>query len=148
LDERKPEGLGSVIAGEIELEDALRTLDVGGGELRVLPAGFPPPNPSELLGSEQMFALLADLSESSDLVILDTPPIAHVSDAIALLHNVDGVLLAVSVSSTRDPEARRLRDQLQELDANVLGVVANGGTAQSGYGYAGSAERARSTETV
>jgi len=61
---------------------------------------------------------------------------------------VDGVLLAASVSSTRDPEARRLRDQLQELDANVLGVVANGGTAQAGYGYAGSAERARSTTTV
>ena len=58
------------------------------------------------------------------------------------------IVLAATVSSTRDPEARRLRDQLHELDANILGVVANGGSATAGYGYAGSTERARSAEAV
>jgi Mrp family chromosome partitioning ATPase len=56
-----------------------------------------------------------------------------VSDAISLLRHVDGVLITASVNSTRGPEATRLRDQLQGLDANVLGVVANGGSAMSGY---------------
>ena len=55
------------------------------------------------------------------------------ADAISLLRHVDGVLVTASVNSTRGPEASRLRDQLQGLDANVLGVVANGGSALSGY---------------
>ena len=55
------------------------------------------------------------------------------ADAISLLRHVDGVLVTASVNSTRGPEAGRLRDQLQGLDANVLGVVANGGSALSGY---------------
>ena len=58
------------------------------------------------------------------------------ADAISLLRHVDGVIVAASVNSTRGPDARRLRDQLQGLDARVLGVVANGGTATRGYGYA------------
>ena len=52
-----------------------------------------------------------------------------------LLRRVDGVIVTASVNSTRGPEAERLRDQLQVLDARVLGVVANGGSAASGYAY-------------
>jgi Mrp family chromosome partitioning ATPase len=73
------------------------------------------------------------LSKDHDLVVIDTPPVPHVSDAISLLRHVDGVLVTASVNSTRGPDASRLRDQLVGLDANVIGVVANGGSALSGY---------------
>jgi Mrp family chromosome partitioning ATPase len=83
--------------------------------------------------SSVMVRLLDVLRKDHDLVIVDTPPLPHVSDAISLLRHVDGVLVTASVNSTRGPEASRLRDQLQGLDANVLGVIANGGSAISGY---------------
>ena len=83
-----------------------------------------------------MGRLLDVLKQHHDLVVVDTPPIPHVADAISLLRHVDGVIVAASVNSTKGPDARRLRDQLQGLDARVLGVVANGGTAIRGYGYA------------
>jgi polysaccharide biosynthesis transport protein len=80
-----------------------------------------------------MVRVLDVLRKDHDIVIIDTPPLPHVADAISLLRHVDGVLVTASVNSTRGPEASRLRDQLQGLDANVLGVVANGGSAMSGY---------------
>jgi polysaccharide biosynthesis transport protein len=150
-------GLAEVLEGEVELGQAMQRIellpsqDVRNGTARafdVIVGGSPSTDPWALLQSARTAELLGVLKERHDLVIVDTPPIAHVSDAISLLHDVDGVLLAATVSSTRDPEARRLRDQLHELDANILGVVANGGSATAGYGYAGSTERARSADAV
>ena len=150
-------GLAEVLEGEVELSHAMQRIellpsqDMRNGTPRafdVIVGGSPSMDPWALLQSARTAELLGVLKERHDLVIVDTPPIAHVSDAISLLHDVDGVLLAATVSSTRDPEARRLRDQLHELDANILGVVANGGSATAGYGYAGSTERARSAEAV
>jgi Mrp family chromosome partitioning ATPase len=82
--------------------------------------------------------VLEVLSRDHDFVVIDTPPIPHVADTISLLRRVDGVIVTASVNSTRGPEAERLRDQLQVLDARVLGVVANGGSAASGYAYVAS----------
>jgi receptor protein-tyrosine kinase len=150
-------GLAEVLEGEVELSQAMQRIellpaqDARNGTPRafdVIVGGSPSMDPWALLQSARTSELLGVLKERHDLVIVDTPPIAHVSDAISLLHDVDGVLLAATVSSTRDPEARRLRDQLHELDANILGVVANGGSATAGYGYAGSTERARSADAV
>ena len=104
--------------------------------LQVLAAGQRPHDPWALMQSNVMGRVLDVLKASHDLVVLDTPPIPHVADAISLLRRVDGVLVVASVNSTRGPEAGRLRDQLQALDARVLGVVANGGTTNKGYAYA------------
>jgi tyrosine-protein kinase len=148
-------GLAEVLEGEVELSQALQRVtlipphDARNGNARafdVIVGGSPSTDPWALLQYARTAELLGVLKERHDLVVVDTPPIAHVSDAISLLHDVDGVLLAATVSSTRDPEARRLRDQLDELGAKVLGVVANGGSAQSGYGYAGSSDRAHAAE--
>ena len=63
--------------------------------------------------SSVMVRVLDVLRKDHDLVVIDTPPIPHVADAISLLRHVDGVLVTASVNSTRGPEASRLRDQLQ-----------------------------------
>jgi Mrp family chromosome partitioning ATPase len=97
--------------------------------------------------SSIMARVLDQLQRDHDLVVIDTPPIPHVADAISLLRQVDGVLITASVNSTRGPDATRLRDQLVGLDANVLGVVANGGSAISGYAAYARATAATTTES-
>lgn len=113
----------------------------------VLVSGEPPPNPGALMQSPMMVELLELLGEDHDLVVIDTPPIPYVADAIALLRHVDGVIVTASINSTSGPEAGRLRDQLQGLDAKVLGVVANGGSASRGYAaYAAGQANGRPSE--
>jgi succinoglycan biosynthesis transport protein ExoP len=141
-------GLSEALQGEITVAEALQPvlpLDDANAvngyrrRLNVVVAGAPSPDPWALMQSEAMGRVLDVLTQHHDLVVVDTPPIAHVADAISLLRHVDGVLVAASVNSTSGPEARRLRDQLEALDARVLGVVANGGTPVGGYGYASTA---------
>jgi succinoglycan biosynthesis transport protein ExoP len=137
-------GLAEALTGRLSLAEALQAVPLSADPKRnghsrrldVLVAGNPPADPWAHMESPAMGRLLEELKQHHDLVVLDTPPIPHVADAISLLRRVDGVLVTASVNSTRGPEARRLRDQLQTLDARILGVVANGGSAASGYAYA------------
>lgn len=135
-------GLAEALQGEVSISAAMQTIlpipgtanPVGHPRpLHVVVAGEPAPNPWALMQSSVMARVLEVLRKDHDLVVIDTPPIPHVADAISLLRHVDGVLVTASVNSTRGPDASRLRDQLLGLDANVLGVVANGGSALSGY---------------
>jgi capsular exopolysaccharide synthesis family protein len=135
-------GLAEALQGEVSISAAMQTiLPIQGSanpvghprQLHVIVAGSAAPNPWALMQSSVMVRVLDVLRKDHDIVIIDTPPLPHVADAISLLRHVDGVLVTASVNSTRGPEASRLRDQLQGLDANVLGVVANGGSAMSGY---------------
>jgi capsular exopolysaccharide synthesis family protein len=135
-------GLAEALQGEVSISAAMQTiLPIPGSAnpvghprpLHVIVAGQAAPNPWALMQSSVMARVLDVLRKDHDLVVIDTPPIPHVADAISLLRHVDGVLVTASVNSTRGPDASRLRDQLLGLDAQVLGVVANGGSALSGY---------------
>jgi capsular exopolysaccharide synthesis family protein len=135
-------GLAEALQGEVSISAAMQTIlplqgsanPVGHPRpLHVIVAGQPASNPWALMQSSVMIRVLDVLRKDHDIVVIDTPPIPHVADGISLLRHVDGVVVAASVNSTRGPEASRLRDQLQALDANVLGVVANGGSALTGY---------------
>jgi polysaccharide biosynthesis transport protein len=137
-------GLSEVLSHSASLESALRHVNVGtaGSNGRpwfsLITAGFPPPNPSELIESRQMEELLAQLAPNYDLVVIDTPPLLVVSDAIPLIGRVDGVLVVSMLGQTTRDAAKTLGAQLKDLKAPVLGVVANGlrGRAQSYYyGY-------------
>jgi capsular exopolysaccharide synthesis family protein len=142
-------GLADVLEGSVSVTDAIQRVsllpdaDQGNGRgpiLEVLVAGSRPPDPSALMQATYVGDLLDWFRKQYDLVVVDTPPIAQVADAISLLRHVDGVLVTASVNSTRGPEARRLREQLQALDARIFGVVANGGSAATGYAYAPSSQ--------
>ncbi|MBI4491435.1 MAG: CpsD/CapB family tyrosine-protein kinase [Chloroflexi bacterium] len=93
--------------------------------LRLLAAGALPPNPSELLGSQRAVRVLEVLASQADLVLLDSPPVAAVTDAVVLASRVDGVLWVVSAGKTRRDLARRARAQLEKVNARILGVVLN-----------------------
>ena len=136
-------GLAEALGGSVSVADALQTprqwaereSGQGGGQLEVLTAGNPSMDSWVLMQSGVMDRLLEVLAQRNDLVVLDTPPIPYVADAVSLLRRVDGVIITASVNSTKGPEAARLRDQLKTFDARILGVVANGGSAVGGYAY-------------
>ncbi len=102
--------------------------------LKVLTAGDLPPNPSELLGSERMYAIIRQVKEQADLLVLDTPPVMAVTDAVVLSPRVDGVLLVVKPGSTKLSALQTAIEQLQRVGAKVLGVVFNG-VQLKGYRY-------------
>jgi capsular exopolysaccharide synthesis family protein len=145
----KAPGLAEALGGSVSVADALQTPrqwaerepGQGSGQLEVLTAGTPSGDSWVLMQSGVMDRMLEILAQRNDLVVLDTPPIPYVADAVSLLRRVDGVIITASVSSTKSPEAARLRDQLQTFDTRILGVVANGGSAVGGYAYSPVAAR-------
>lgn len=126
----------------------------------VLPAGTIPPNPTELLGSDQMTEILNRLAENYEYIIMDTPPVNEVADATILSKNASGVVLVVrqGVTTTRDVD-----DALEKLrfaDAKILGFVLNGAGSEKksykkkygygygyGYGYASASKPSEDVQT-
>lgn len=133
-------GLTTVLAGE-SLRRALMAEPVGVWEdeprhLAVLPAGPPVANPSELLESEQMLDLLRELEERFELVIIDAPATAAVSDALALVPVVSASLVIGGLGQTTTKAAATLRRQLTLLDGNAVGLAVNFvPSSRSRYGY-------------
>jgi capsular exopolysaccharide synthesis family protein len=115
-------GLSEVLDGTAALEDVLQPRS--DGMLTVLPAGSPPPNPGELLGSSAMTNLLAKLEESFDLVVLEAPPVLQFADTV-ILSGLAGckVLLVVRYGRTRRAEVRAAVQMLEETAVGLHGAV-------------------------
>lgn len=119
--EGKP-GLTDLMIGNCQhIEDCAFGTEIEG--LRVIPSGPVPPNPSELLGSRRLEQLLTEAKASSDLVILDAPPVLAVTDALVLAPKTDGVLLMIEAGRTSQDLARQAIRALEHVDAKLLGVV-------------------------
>jgi len=103
--------------------------------LAVLPAGELPPNPAELLGSQRMRDLLALLTRHVDVVLVDSPPVLPVTDAAVLAQDVDGVLMVLDAGDTRREMARRAVESLNQVGANLIGVVLNRVSVHRGGQY-------------
>jgi capsular exopolysaccharide synthesis family protein len=132
---RAQRGLGDVLVGEASLGDVMAEVDVPGGNLRVVPAGPPPPNPAKLLTSDRMRDLLARLEQDSDLVVIDTPPSLIVSDAMSLFDRVSGVVVVARMSATTRDSLQRLLAVISTAGGKLLGVVATGAKGSGLYGY-------------
>lgn len=106
--------------------------------LWVLPAGTIPPNPSELLGSEAMAKLLSLVEREFDYVIIDTPPVIPVTDAVVLASQTGGIVLVTRSGVTRRAQISESIEILDAGNATVLGVVLNDVQLRSKsdrYGY-------------
>ena len=117
------------------LEDVIQLHPTGVDGLHLLTAGAHVPNPSELLASQTFRRLLELLMEHFDLIIVDSPPILAVTDAVVLANRVDGVALVVNSGESRLPVVARALERLISVDANVLGVIVNRMTSGSGGYY-------------
>jgi capsular exopolysaccharide synthesis family protein len=93
--------------------------------LNVLTSGPLPPNPAELLGSDQMRRLLGALQAKFNHVVVDSPPISSFTDGVLISSMVDGVLLVVHGGKSSRHVVRRSRQLLQDVGAKIFGVVLN-----------------------
>ena len=93
--------------------------------LRIMTSGGTPPNPSELLGSKKMSEILKGLEETTDIILLDTPPVLTVTDAVALSSSVDGVIVVAKIGNTKQAALVKAIEQLRQVNANIMGVVIN-----------------------
>jgi len=116
-------GLSSYLAGQADLASV--TIELEGPRISFIPAGPTPPNPAELVGSARMRSTLQELRDSYDFIILDSPPVLPVTDAVVLARDVDGVVQVVKGHDTPRELIRRARDQLVQANAHLLGAVIN-----------------------
>ncbi len=137
-------GLTEVLTGEVALDDALVLQD--DGRLAVLPAGSIPPHPSEALGSPAMREVLGGLAKRFEFVVIDTPPVLPVTDALVLGPAVDGMVLVARLGYTTRDRLERARAGVDRVNATLFGVVPNqagkGSDSDYSYTYRGDGARA------
>ncbi|HEY8204325.1 MAG TPA: polysaccharide biosynthesis tyrosine autokinase [Pyrinomonadaceae bacterium] len=130
-------GLTNYLAGETPIDDVLQSYEKV-PNLKLLTSGPIPPNPAELLGSEEMRKLLQTLSGRFTHIIVDSPPAISFTDAAILSTFVDGVILVVHGGRSSRAVVRRARQQLLDVGAHIFGVVLNNVKAEShDYYYGG-----------
>lgn len=116
-------GLTTALVGSVGVNDLLQPW--GEDDLYVLTSGQIPPNPSELLGSEAMKNLLAQLEQIFDAVVIDAPPLLPVTDAAVLSQVVGGVMLVIGTQKVKQQDLEKSLRALELVDASLLGVVLN-----------------------
>jgi protein-tyrosine kinase len=116
-------GLTEVLSGQRSLEEVIRPTALN--HLSLLSAGSLPPNPAELVGSKKMLEALTSLREHYDYILIDSPPVMQVSDAVLLSTMVEGVVLVVSSQQTPRDVVREAHARLRYARAKFLGVVLN-----------------------
>lgn len=116
-------GLTTALLGRAELDVLLQPW--GDDELFVLTSGQIPPNPSELLGSEQMKNLIQDLERTYDAIIIDAPPLLPVTDSAVLAQHVGGVVVVVGTQKVRHADLEKSLAALSMVGADLLGMVLN-----------------------
>ncbi|HEX2436269.1 MAG TPA: helix-hairpin-helix domain-containing protein [Solirubrobacterales bacterium] len=131
LAEPAPAGLSGVLEGRASLDDERVSVEASVGAEResgvvdMLLAGPAPANPTRLLESAAMAELLDEASEAYDLVLIDTPPASFLPDAVPLVGHVDGVVIVSGLGRDNWDQVEELRDHLRDLDAPMIGAIAN-----------------------
>ncbi len=118
------DGLSSVLVGLSTFEESVYNM---GSNLDVISAGPIPPNPSELLCSQRMEEFIEAAEKIYDRIIIDSPPIGVVTDAVALGSKTAGVVLVVRGGKTTHDQVNKSLAALEFAQTKVLGVVINGG---------------------
>jgi succinoglycan biosynthesis transport protein ExoP len=135
--EETRQGLTSVLLGDRTLEESLVPIPVeGGNHLHLLPSGPLPANPAEVLGSSLTGALLQQVAQRADFVLIDSPPVLPVSDPLALAQYADGVVLVALARRTRAHQLVDALGRLERVGSQIVGVVLNGvATGKEHYAY-------------
>jgi len=120
---RNTQGLTTVLSGKDSLDNVIKSSSLG--NLSVLCSGPLPPNPSELLASEGMNRLLGQIKEKYDFIFFDSPPTIAVTDASILAQELDGVVLVIRGGGTSVEAAQHATQILDQVNAQILGVVLN-----------------------
>ena len=129
-----PAGLSTLLTGQFTLDEVVMETQIP--NLFAIPCGPIPPNPSELLASESMQRFIEEASQKFDYVVLDSPPVLHVTDARILAPQVEVVVLVAHGGVTPHEAVKHARDHLRQANANLIGLVLNNVDFSSvGYDY-------------
>ena len=126
-------GFTSVLLGSVPLAKALQPV-AGQEGLLILASGPLPPNPAELLSAGRSAELLANLASHADMVLIDSPPVLPVTDALVISQHVDSTLLVSAAGVTTRKAAARAFEMLERVNAPMVGAVLNGVADEAGYG--------------
>ena len=116
-------GLSNLMLGDHSYDDVIRPTAIP--NLFVLPCGPLPPNPAELLMTKRFQTILSDLAERFDRIILDSPPVQAVTDAVVLSKLVDGVILVVRADKTLREDIKRSARSIRDVGGSIAGVIVN-----------------------
>ena len=122
-----------IVTGGMGMEDILQTQGIS--NLHIITSGAIPPNPAELLNSRRMTEFLDELREAYDVILIDTPPILHVTDAAILGKKLDGALMVYKAGDVARTSLKRSTALLRSVDIELLGVVLNGIRAEMSSDY-------------
>jgi len=125
-------GLTAVLIGDVTLPQAIQSVPAV-PNLSVLPAGYPPPNPSELLSGERARRLIDVLGQTYDVVVIDCPPVLPVTDSLVLARMADTTLLVTSANKTSKRGLTRAVELLRQVDAPLVGSVLNSMSADDTF---------------
>ncbi|HXG91037.1 MAG TPA: polysaccharide biosynthesis tyrosine autokinase [Blastocatellia bacterium] len=116
-------GLSTYLSRDVEIDKLIQPLSIK--NVSLLPCGPIPPNPAELISSDKMKNMLAQLAERYDHILIDSPPLMNVTDPVILSKMVDGVMLVVHGGKSSRQVVRRARQELASVGAKIFGVVLN-----------------------
>jgi capsular exopolysaccharide synthesis family protein len=119
----REKGVSNILVGDCSIADAVRKTDIE--NLYLIPCGQIPPNPSELLGSKAMMKMLATLGKDYDRIVIDSPPVTAVTDAVVLSKAVDGVVVVLQANKTERVLVQRAIEQMKSVRAHIFGIVLN-----------------------
>jgi polysaccharide biosynthesis transport protein len=129
---RNDVGFTSLLLGTRSLDSAIQQV-ADHENLALLPSGPPPPNPAEILASPTAAELVRTLAADYDIVLLDSPPVLPVTDALVLARMAAATIVVVAAGTTRRRDAARAFELLDQIDAPVVGAVLNDATSSNGY---------------
>ena len=122
-----------IVTGGAGMEDILQTQGIG--NLHIITSGAIPPNPTELLNSKAMREFIDEIKDEYDVVLIDSPPVLHVTDAAILGKNVDGTLMVYKAGEVARTSLKRSTSLLRSVDIELLGIVLNGIRAEMSSDY-------------
>ena len=102
--------------------------------LSLLTSGLIPPNPSEILGTKRMSALVKKLESDWDMVLFDSPPLVAVTDATMISKEIDSIILVIKAGQTDKKAFHHTMANLKNINAPLDGIVMNAVTSKSNYG--------------
>lgn len=128
-------GLSNLVTGAASLKDCVHQIE--GSSLLVMPSGDVPPNPLDLLVSQRFKEVIRHLQPQLDFILIDTPPVELVSDALAVAPMATSTIYVVRATETPVPVIRKGLSRLQRSGANLMGVIVNGLNFEDAQRYYG-----------
>ena len=116
-------GLSNYLSGLADVNEVISKTNIK--NLDLILCGPKPPNPAELIGSKRFAALLENVKEHYDYIIIDTPPLGSMIDAAIVSSKTDGTIILIEYKAIEVEKAKKVKEQLQKANANIIGVILN-----------------------